>query len=106
MKESEYLDAIADKVEPPGAWTQGTFARNAKGQETQTQSDDAVSWCWYGARHALAPPADQFIDVGRYMNKALSGRDVMEFNDNSNTTQAMVVAATRRAADLARRDGR
>src|SRR5205085_12308617 len=43
------LKAARNLIEPKGNWTQGASARNILGNSTSPLSDDAVTWCSYGA---------------------------------------------------------
>lgn len=43
------LRAARELIARPGTWTQGYYARNARGQNVQVTSKNAVCWCLVGA---------------------------------------------------------
>lgn len=95
MGVAEVLNAAADLLEKPGAWTQGTWARGADGLPDPTR-ETAVCFCLYGAIKMAAgfaycePAIDAVIGV--------VGRDFIGWNDAPGRAQAEVVAALRKAA--------
>ena len=44
-----FLRAVRDVLSPPGAWTQGAYARTAGGHSTTASSPEARCWCLAGA---------------------------------------------------------
>ena len=40
------------RIEDPAHWTQGRYARSAKGHEVKPDSESATSWCAIGALRA------------------------------------------------------
>lgn len=109
MKPSEILSAAADLIEPEGAWTQGANARlrNALGQPTGASDPKAACWCAFGAmlRKTSAPSLNPFYAATGYAEKVIDGVNLRCWNDEKGRTQAEVVSALRKAAELARSEG-
>lgn len=106
---SQVLSEAADLLEKPGAWTQGVFARNAKGENTGLSEirGKAVCWCVLGATAAsagsnlgLSSAADHFL------RDFLGVEELGSWNDAPDRSQEEVVDALRRAAALAKDQGR
>lgn len=97
----EVLRAAADLIEPEGAWTQGAFARTAKGNPIGPEEQPAVCWCAYGALMKVCP--DSFVrgDADDALRRVTRSDAVSFFNDAHTRKQPEVVAALRQAADLA-----
>jgi hypothetical protein len=120
MKVSEILDAAADKLAAPGAWTQGAEAFDANGRIVVATSPEACKWCWRGAMVASDPgfvtavaSAMHFVrwNLPDYLeSKGRSWVDsrfgVTGFNDQRCTTQDLVVQTSRDLAAMARSVGR
>lgn len=92
-------------ITPPGAWTQGLFARNVGGQLVDFMDPDAVCWCAAGARRR-ADEGCASVGDGQalaYLNMAtpVGFAGLVGFNDDPKTTQADVVALFDRAISLA-----
>lgn len=108
---SDVLARAADLIEPKGAWTQHDFAKDKNGEPTGYDAPDAVCWCARGAI-AVVSGATTFHDVERVWINAggyLGFDDYTEiesWNDADHCTQAVVVAALRRAAAKAASFGR
>lgn len=101
---AEVLEAAADLLENPGAWTQGAHARNAAGAPMLLGSRlDAVCWCALGALDRVSP-TNALWDASVQALKGVVGH-IPGFNDAANRTQAEVVAALREAARQASRRG-
>lgn len=99
------LDKAADLIEPEGAWTQGEYGRNKKGQPVHARRS-AVCFCLYGAINAARRrPLDTAV-VGELFEHLKRGVPETEFpwfwNDTPGRTQAEVVTALREAAAKAR----
>lgn len=115
MKPSEVLAKAADLIEPKGAWTRGAFSRKSarhKGKRRYVPFHEARCFCVLGAiAHVLGGNADETravnSDAARYLDRLSEiGREgPVSFNDAPGRTQAEVVAALRKAADLARSEG-
>ena len=119
MKISEILDTAADKIAAPGAWIKGAEAMDCRGITVDPRSPDACRMCWKGAMMAADP--DYSIPAWfahLFANENLSvcleklgfpkhvAVTVTSFNDHPETSQEMVVAASRCLADMARAAGR
>ncbi len=101
MTAPEVLEAAADLLEKPGAWTQGAHARNAAGAPMLVGSrPDAVCWCALGALDRMAPTNDLWDATVQAMKEVVG--HVADFNDATGRTQAEVVAALRQAARQSR----
>jgi hypothetical protein len=87
----------ADLIEPEGAWTKGSYARDEHGKQVFFRDSNAVCFCAIGALTRIDPlhscnstqGFEGFLDV-----PSLAG-----WNDAPERTQAEVVAAFRAAAD-------
>jgi hypothetical protein len=117
---SEILNAAADLLEKPGAWTQGAFSRNADGSADYGEEDEEpivaatpVCWCALGAiaqvtdRDPLALPtfSEAYPTETGQAKRFLAGMlgvSVEIWNDASGRTQAEVVAKLREAAALSK----
>ena len=101
---SQVLDAAADLIEPEGAWQQGSWFDTSS---ELALGGDYRCMCAEGAlilvgceRFSLpSQPAHKFLLA------ATGAEDVPDWNDAPERTQAEVVAALRKAADLARSEG-
>lgn len=100
MNVSEILSKAADLIEPEGAWTQGSAARDANGHEIDPQSREAACWCVYGALDRVA--GDRFQRGIGFIEEATGQVLISVWNDAPERTQAEVVAKLREAAELAR----
>jgi len=100
---ADVLDAAADLLEKPGAWTQGDYARNRFGGKLgDGRKPEATCWCAIGAlekvtgsligNHYAAPLIEVIGGNGR----------IDQWNDAPGRTQSEVVAALRAAATSAR----
>ncbi len=109
---SQVLSEAADLLEKPGAWTQGAYARGKSGRKVSTRKT-AVCFCAVGAIDAVIGKPTIGIEghweALRMVTFAAIGTreaNVAEWNDEPGRTQAEVVAAFRRAAALAKEQGR
>lgn len=111
MLASEVLSRAADLIEPEGAWTQGAFARpkpskafvGARWPRTRT------CWCVRGALFEVTGTRPRHeneatVAAETFLENAIA-RSLVMFNDFEYRTQAEVVAALRKASDLARSEG-
>jgi hypothetical protein len=111
LKPSDVLSKAADLIEPPGAWTQGTWARDDTGATDPVEG--AVCWCAYGAIYQVCGTwhSSECNAAMRILARALRipQTDAMGsiglWNDQSARTQAEVVKALRAAAELANGEG-
>lgn len=100
---SEVLSRAADLIEPEGCWTRGAFARVAPGASSvPAHFAAAACWCLMGAVIHEAPATGGIQKRAyEYISSVLGKRHIDEWNDAPDRTQAEVVAALRKAAELA-----
>ena len=103
---AEVLRAAADLVEKPGAWTQRVFARDATRRPVTARDRSAVCWCASGAVRHVTADWDKAGAAHEFLFQALpkwwrNRQNLTGWNDSRHRTQAEVVSALRRAADLA-----
>ena len=97
LKAADLLDAAAELIAQPGAWTQGADARTTKGNPCLPASRRAVCWCALGA---IDHACDNYW-IRQNATHALTlvtDYDVPRWNDNPKRKQGGVVQALRRAA--------
>lgn len=98
------LNAAADLVAKPGAWTQGYVARDKTGRTVDADARAARCWCGIGAvmRTAKAMKSDRVEDLAcKALHRFAHGRGFTsfgKFNDAPERTQDEVVAALRKVA--------
>lgn len=88
---SEVLDAAAELITPEGAWGQGGCGN--------VYSNCAMTAIWKAGKAGGGNAASA------YLHRTLEASDdyaVFGWNDDPNRTQAEVISALRRAAELAR----
>lgn len=108
MKPSEVLRKAAARLSKPGAWTQGTCARDSEGTAVSESSVSAVCWCLAGAlivEHGLGVKGED-----DYLDRAIFGKtegeaDYVKWNDADERSQSDVVEALLSAAQLAESEG-
>lgn len=111
MLPSETLTKAADLLTPEGKWTQGAYARGKSGRSVHEHSPSAVCFCALGALWrvgdvgALWRVGDDDWRAKGYLRRVIDTA-IAEWNDDPARTQAEVVAALRKAAELARSEGR
>jgi hypothetical protein len=94
---SEILNAAADLLEKPGAWTQQDYAFDPDGVAVDARNERASCFCALGAiRHAGGYPDD--VNPAASVLGQFVGDLVCDWNDAPGRTQAEVVAALRAAA--------
>lgn len=100
----EILNAAADLLEKPGAWTQGTFARSEDGQRVDMWSQEAKCFC-VGAAIQRIEGRHRYGAWNRFdgLTRQRGFRHMAEWNDDPKRTQAEVVATLRQAAERAAR---
>lgn len=105
---SQVLSEAADLLEKPGAWTQKALSRDASGRLVHPFSAGACSFCMAGA-------IGRVVGTGSvYCEETLPAMDFVEgildripsYNDHPRRTQGQIVATLRRAAALAKEQGR
>lgn len=102
---SQVLSEAADLLEKPGAWTQGALARDAHGENVGL--DYGVCFCLGGAiiksAHGVKTIQRKAMQSVR---EVLRVEYVTDWNDSPTRQQTEVVDALRRAAALAKEQGR
>jgi hypothetical protein len=101
---ADVLERAADLIEPEGAWTQGAYARDAKGRKFITgRAEGMVCFCAIGAiDHVTNAITPLWKDALTALQQVLPESRIGAWNDAPERTQPEVVAALRRAATLAR----
>jgi len=109
---SQVLSEAADLLEKPGAWTQGEYARGKSGRPVKRRYA-AVCFCALGAIDAAHGETDigneVDVEAARFVTSVAVPERVGNlalWNDAPERTQAEVVDAFRRAAALAKAQGR
>ena len=108
MKPSELLIKAKAVIADPKHWTQGWYAKDAKGQSTGPSTPDAVCWCSLGALKKVAHEENTYstrFAATEYLAVAsdewgYSG--IPDFNDNS--SHKVVMRAWDKAIKLAKED--
>lgn len=100
---AEVLERAADLIEPEGKWTQGELARDENGMSVAPYDGEACCWCASGAimHYGGSAPKDAWDKLG-----AVIHRMIPNWNDEPARTQSEVVTALRKAAALAREQGK
>lgn len=92
---SEILAKAADLIDPEGAWAQGSRRHGAL--------------CAVDALASATPQGALWLDVIHFAYRAIGsandGLAISEWNDVAGRTQSEVVAAFRKASELARSEG-
>jgi len=111
LKPSEVLAKAADLIEPEGCWWQTMRGATAQRQWVEPFSPMAVCWCVVGAVQVAAERRDDFYDPYEqpelaWVRSAVEyDGDIAMWNDDPGRTPAEVVAALRKASELARSEG-
>jgi hypothetical protein len=102
MLPSEILSKAADLIEPEGAWTQGAYSKDRRGNPCPL-SLRSVCWCAEGAIAAISR-ADHEVthNALTFLRKQIGTRASIAWNDAPERTQAEVVSALRKSASLAK----
>ncbi len=104
------LRAAADLIEPEGAWIKGHLAKDEHGWYT-SDARRACRFCAVGAiRAAAGAPhlegSTLSLNARLFVNQVIGfGKSLPSWNDAPERTQAEVVSALRKAADLAEAEG-
>lgn len=101
---ADVLDAAADLLSKPGAWTQGAYARDADGKDVNPtervyRPTSATCFCIYGA---IAAVCDGNITLWARISPHNLGLPDTGWNDEAERTQDEVVSKLREAAQAAR----
>jgi hypothetical protein len=97
---AEQLDAAADLLEK--GWAQGHDAETSDGESVELRSVRATCFC---AAAAIERKCGDSYYAGLKLLEQVVGGGVVTWNDAPERTQAEVVAAVRKAAELARVSG-
>lgn len=102
MTAPEVLEAAADLLERPGAWTQGAFARDRKGWPQVSHDCRAICFCAVGAIYRVSGYGPATSEAFSHLSSQVRRNNIGEWNDKPNRTQSEVVAALRQAARQSR----
>ena len=78
-----------DVILEPGSWCVGFYAKDANGENVESNSPLACQWCSSGAlRRALrmnefSSLHNIFYDIVDILSEAMGGEDIITFNDSS-----------------------
>lgn len=105
----DVLEAAADLLSKPGAWTQGAYARG-KGNRPVNSADEAARFCVLGAMNIAAGAPKVNLDRNEAHIAFANATGIPDYliatwNDTPGRTQDEVVAKLREAAALARTGG-
>lgn len=106
------LLAVADLLEPEGAWCQVHWGEDVHGHAVSARSPKACRWCIEGAIQLVSHSRDHstFNKRGRALQNVIGslvwrdyedGQPLWPWNDRRGRTQAEVIALVRRAAESA-----
>lgn len=82
------LKAARDLIAKPENWTQGTYARDARGNEIGVRSDIAVCFCSLGAISAVSGNCDD-AGMARDAIAALTRNGIVNFNDTHTHSEVL-----------------
>ena len=83
-------------------WTQGTYARDANGEDVDATDDRAVCWCSYGAIVRAYDEDFEAAEAARDVLRAAVGtKYAASWNDAPERTQAEVLQAFDDAIEIA-----
>ena len=100
---AKHLRQVREVIQLPDRWFQGSEAVNQFGSATHPDSPTACRWCLTGAIKRVAflassdAPYKLIRDMRSAMRKAIGQGSIIDFNDDSKTTHADVLAALHRA---------
>ena len=100
QKAADLLDAAADLLTTPGAWTKGKLARASTGYPCAPDSPRAVCWCATGALLRVNPGGESFILALGALYELIG--HISDWNDHPRRKQGDVVQLLRRAANKLR----
>ena len=101
------MNAVADKLDEAralieGGWSQCRYAINAAGESVDVASDEAVAFCATGALNRIFTEQDGGWRTASDLLSEVVGEYITVWNDHYTRTKPEVVAAFKRAAELAR----
>lgn len=91
------LVAARKLITPRRAWIKGDFGKDAKGKTLVTPHPDAVRFCSIGAIRQAAGKAELTKIKARETLRGAMNGDILNFNDDPETTHRQVLAAFGRA---------
>ena len=94
------LRGAADLVEPKGAWTQGSLARDSDGHPTLAWGGEGVCFCAMGAIFKIGADNHENTNKAIRALESLVLGPVGGWNDQKSRKQPEVVAALREAAKM------
>ena len=106
MRVSDVLGRAADLIEPEGAWTQGSFARNVGGYAVRIESPEAVCFCAVGAIYRAAPHSSMANRIADALAGTVQDDLFSDWNDREGRRQSEVVAKLRKVAEKYREQGK
>ena len=101
MTELEILTAVRDLLSDPTRWTQGTFARDARGEPSHDWNTESC-WCLAGAIYRVAISDDYGMRAEEFVSNVTGVANIRLFNDHPNTTHESVLAVLDQAIGYAR----
>lgn len=110
MKPSELLTKAKALIADPKHWTQGWYAKDAKGHSTVPSTPNAVCWCSVGAIDKVAREENTYspkLEAAKYLTKVSAEcgySGIPDFNDSS--SHETVMKAWDKAIKLAKEDGK
>lgn len=103
MKTSEILIKAKSLIDSPEKWTQEVFARDAKKQQVEHKSPDAVCFCSLGALSLVAgKDSYDFATARQYLRAAIGDQFIASFNDDH--THEEVMSAWDKAIQISKQD--
>ena len=93
-------NTVLELLSDPTRWIQGNYARNAKGNKVNYDSDTATCWCLSGSIAYIYGIGHEYTTNKRALEKAIDVREadklpkkvtVVQFNDNENTTHDDII---------------
>lgn len=80
---------IKELLTDASKWTQGTFARDKKGNIVSVNDNSAVSWCLGGAMHKCYPDDVDYYKIKNLVSNCIV-TSIPDWNDDLNRTFANV----------------
>lgn len=90
---ADVLDAAADLLSKPGAWTQGEYV-----------GINGDCWCALGAIRRFTGSENDFSAPGQALRRVIKFDSIADWNDEPGRSQFEVVAAFREAAQASRQE--
>ncbi len=100
----EALVKARELLSDPAHWARGVMARNAEGDEVWAGADTATCWCAMGALGRVCPSIEARGPALHLLALSVGDCDIADFNDDSDTTHANLMAAFDHAIELAKEE--